>query len=124
MANKHHAVKTKAANGVMCDSKKEARRYNELMAMESAGIISDLQHQVRFELIPAVREPDRRGVRGGKIKGRTIERAVYYVADFTYVKDGKRIVEDVKGASTKRLRDFVIKRKLLLWRYGIRVVMT
>ena len=43
-----------------------------------------------------------------------IERAVTYIADFTYYEHGKKVVEDVKGMRTK---DYIIKRKLLRWRY-------
>jgi hypothetical protein len=73
---------------------------------------------VEFELIPAQREPDRVGVRGGKIKGKTIEQAVKYVADFVYTENGKRVVEDTKGFRTK---DYIIKRKLMLWVHGIKI---
>jgi hypothetical protein len=84
---------------------KEANRWCELKMLEKAGLIKDLQRQVKFELIP-------------KQDG---ERAVYYVADFVYVEDGKKIVEDVKSAVTKKNKEYVIKRKLLLWRHGIRI---
>lgn len=50
---------------------------------------------------------------------RCIERAVYYKADFDYLdKDGKHVVEDTKGFRTK---DYIIKRKLMLYRHGIRI---
>jgi hypothetical protein len=84
---------------------KEANRWCELKMLEKAGKIQDLQRQVKFELIP-------------KQDG---ERAVHYVADFVYVEDGKKIVEDVKSAATKKNKEYVIKRKLLLWRHGIRI---
>jgi hypothetical protein len=84
---------------------KEANRWCELKMLEKAGLIQDLQRQVKFELIP-------------KQDG---ERAVHYVADFVYVEDGKMIVEDVKSAVTKKNKEYVIKRKLLLWRHGIRI---
>jgi ABC-type dipeptide/oligopeptide/nickel transport system ATPase subunit len=84
---------------------KEANRWCELKMLEKAGLIQDLQRQVKFELIP-------------KQDG---ERAVHYVADFVYVEDGKKIVEDVKSAATKKNKEYVIKRKLLLWRHGIRI---
>lgn len=83
------------------------------------GKISDLQRQVRFELIPAQREPDTVGPRGGVKKGRTIELACDYVADFVYRnEDGATVVEDTKGMRTK---DYVIKRKLMLYVHGIQI---
>ena len=90
-------------DGVPFDSKREAARWKELRLMERAGEITALRRQVRFELIP-------------KQDG---ERAVSYVADFVYRdKGGNEIVEDAKGART---REYIIKRKLMLWRHGIRI---
>ena len=91
-------------NGVEYDSAKEARRAAELRLMQRAGIISDLREQVKFELIPAQR-------RDGKT-----ERPVNYIADFVYTENGETVVEDVKGMRTK---EYIIKRKLMLWEFGI-----
>jgi hypothetical protein len=81
---------------------KEANRWCELKMLEKAGLIQDLQRQVKFELIP-------------KQDG---ERAVHYVADFVYVEDGKKIVEDVKGMRTKEYR---LKKKMMLFFHGIKI---
>lgn len=98
MKSKYSARKT-AVDGIVFDSAKEARRYCELKLLERAGEISDLQMQVKFELIP-------------KQDG---ESAVNYKADFVYTeKDGARIVEDVKGFRTK---EYIIKRKLFKLKY-------
>ena len=106
-------------DGELFDSRKEARRYLYLKHELDTGKISDLQRQVRFELIPAQREPDTVGPRGGVRKGKTIELACEYVADFVYKdKDGLTVVEDTKGMRT---RDYVIKRKLMLYVHGIRI---
>ena len=88
------------------DSKAEARRYDELRLMLRAGEISDLQRQVAFELIPAQKAGERN------------ERACKYVADFVYTRNGEVIVEDVKGHRTP---EYIIKRKLMLWRHGIAI---
>lgn len=105
------------------DSKKEYRRYLELKAMEEAEQISDLKRQVKYVLIPAQREPDTIGKRGGKIKGKLIERECSYIADFVY-KDsqGNTIVEDVKGYRGGGAYEiFKIKRKLMLYLKNIEV---
>lgn len=112
------------ADGIIFDSVKEKRRWDELKLAEAAGAIGDLQRQVRFELIPAQREPDTRGPKGGVIKGRLIERKVEYVADFVYIdlQTGEKVVEDVKGMREgTAYAVFKIKRKLMLERFGIRV---
>lgn len=51
------------------DSKKEARRYQELLIMERAGKISDLKRQVKFILIPVQREYSREIYTKGRKKG-------------------------------------------------------
>lgn len=94
-------------DGIEFDSVKEARRYCELKLMQRAGVISDLQLQVSFELIPTQR-----------IDGKVVERAVNYIADFVYKQDGVQVVEDTKGMRTK---EYIIKRKLMLYIHGIRI---
>ena len=103
---KYHAKKT-GLDGLTFDSQKEARRYAELKLLERAGQIHSLRRQVKYELIPAQ-----------KIHGRTVERACSYIADFVYEENGQTVVEDVKGFRTK---DYLIKRKLMLERYGVSV---
>ena len=119
-SQKYHNRKA-VVDGIEFHSVKEARRHQELLLLQRAGVIQDLQRQVEFELIPAQREPDTIGVRGGVKKGKTIEHKVSYIADFTYKENGQLIVEDTKGYPTK---DFIIKRKLLLWVHGIRLKIT
>lgn len=92
------------------DSKKEDKRYLQLKALEEAGEISNLERQVKYELIPSQ-----------KIDGKVVERACTYTCDFRYVKDGQTVVEDVKSSYTSKLPEYVIKRKLMLFRYGIRI---
>ena len=103
-ANKYHAKKS---GGYA--SRKEHRLACELRFMQQKGIISDLKEQVRFELIPSQRGED----------GKVAERACTYIADFVY-KDanGNTVVEDTKGVRTK---EYIIKRKLMLRVYGIRI---
>ena len=116
---KYHSRKV-TRNGMTFDSVKEYKRYCELLLLVKAGAITDLQMQVEFELIPAQREPDRVGVRGGLKKGKVIEQAVKYVADFVYYENGNMVVEDVKSPATKT-RDYILKRKMMLYFKGIKI---
>ncbi len=110
-------------NGVVFDSKKEARRYYELLLQQKAGMISGLERQKKFVLIPTQREPDIIGARGGKHPGKVIEKECAYIADFVYQVQGQTVVEDVKGYRMGGAYTvFTIKRKLMLERYGIRVL--
>lgn len=110
--------KKTTVDGITFDSIKEAKRFKELSLMQHSGMIQDLQRQVKFVLIPAQREPDKVGARGGIRKGKLIERECSYIADFVYQENGKTVVEDTKGVKTK---DYIIKRKLLLWVHGLKI---
>ena len=105
------------------DSMHEYKRYLDLKEMEEKGLITDLQRQVKFELIPKQveiieRYHKRTGVRI-KDEVRTLEQECSYVADFVYYnQDGEMIVEDAKGLRTP---DYVIKRKLMLFLRNIRI---
>jgi hypothetical protein len=95
--SKYGAIKTDGRA-----SKKEARRAQELMLLQRCGQIFDLKEQVRVELIP-------------KQDG---ERSVHYVIDFVYHESGKEVWEDTKGFRTPL---YILKRKLVLQRYGIKI---
>lgn len=114
---KYHNHKVRR-DGLTFDSQKEHRRYNELLLLEQAGEIKNLRRQVKFLLIPTQREPNIIGPRGGVKKGKLLERECSYIADFVYGKNGKMVVEDTKGVRTK---EYIIKRKLMLNVYGIRI---
>lgn len=113
-------------NGIEFDSRKEARRYNELLLMEKAGAIKGLRRQVPFELIPAQYEDVytgeyyQRGEHKGepKMKRVCVEKAVTYYADFVYLEGGETVVEDTKGFKTP---EYILKRKLMRYLLGIRI---
>ena len=113
------------------DSQKEARRYDELAALEQAGKIRELRMQVDFTLQEAYTDGEGRRVR-----------AIRYKADFTYLRkmenggltkipclDGegyrlvhnpewKMVVEDVKSRATKT-KQYAMKRKMMKERFNI-----
>ena len=118
--NKYQAIKT-TIDGIEFDSRKEARRYQELKLMERAGAIQDLKNQVKYILIPAQYETyERYGKNGQRLKDgqRLLEKECSYIADFVYTENGKEIVEDTKGFKTK---EYILKRKLMLYTHGIRI---
>lgn len=88
-------------NGITFDSRAECNRYILLSDMEKKGEISNLRHQVPFEIQP-----------GFEIHGHK-QRAIKYVADFVYTdSNGVEHVEDVKGMATK---EYIIKRKMMAY---------
>lgn len=102
--SKYHAKKT-TYDGITYDSKKEAKRAYELIILQRAGHIKDLQRQVQFELIPEYTNN-----KGEKI------RSITYVCDFVYFDNESRqwIAEDVKGMRTDVYK---IKKKLFEYKY-------
>ena len=99
--SKYRAKKTEI-DGIKFDSKKEAKRYIVLKALEGKGEIEKLMLQPRFLLQEGFRK-------NGKAY-----RKIEYVADFMYEQDGKLIIEDVKGIKTDVYK---LKQKLFEKRY-------
>lgn len=108
--SKYHATKT-VIDGITFDSKREAKRYQELKLMERAGKIRCLRRQVRFELLPAFDA-------GGKHY-----RPTSYIADFVYTDcgTGEVVVEDVKGVRTDVYR---LKSKMFAHKFGVAILET
>ena len=122
-ASKYYNIKTRALDGTVFDSHKEAIRWDELLLLQRAGKITELRRQVEYELIPAQYETyERYGKSGQRLKDgvRLLERKVCYVADIEYTdaETGENIVEDAKGVRTK---DYILKRKLMLAVHSIRI---
>ena len=121
--NKYNAKKIEY-DGIQFDSTKEVLRYKELRLLCSEGIISNLQRQVKYILIPTQRQPSSVGPRGGVKPGKLIENECSYYADFVYTvnETGETVVEDVKGYKKgEAYKLFSVKRKLMLFVYGIQV---
>ena len=88
-------------------SKREARRFDELYLQYKGGAIQDLRLQQDFTLVEGYTRPNGKRVR-----------PMVYKADFVYLRNGKRIVEDAKG---KRTEKYLMKRKPMLEKYGIEI---
>ena len=95
--------------GEAFDSMLECERYKYLKALEQQKVISNLQRQVKYVLLPSQKDFKTR---------KTIEREITYLADFVYEKGSQTIVEDVKGMKTDVYK---IKRKLMLYFHNIRI---
>jgi hypothetical protein len=73
------------------DSRKEYERWNQLLLLEKAGHIRDLQRQRKYELYARRPDGDMLAIGG-------------YVADFVYLRGEDVIIEDVKGFRTQLYR--------------------
>ena len=101
MTSKYHNKQT-ILLGEKFSSRKEANRYQELLYMERAGLIRNIELQPRYDLI---------------VNGR---KCGFYKADFRYEKKntGEIVVEDVKSPVTKT-PVYMLKRKLVKAIYDI-----
>ena len=100
--NKYFAKKT-VAMGLKFDSRWEAERWGQLKAMERAGVVTQLERQVKYEL----------SINDVKICN--------YIADFRYLLEeenglSKLVVEDAKGILTP---EFKLKKKMMKAIHGI-----
>ena len=102
--NKYRNKKT-VVDGFKFDSKKEASRYTDLLMLQRAGEIHELELQPEFEIIP--------GVYWGS---RNLRKRIY-IADFMYKEKGAYVVEDVKSVITAKNPVYTLKRQLFLIRY-------
>lgn len=100
--NKYNNVPVES-HGIRFDSKKESKRYYDLVVMQKASQIEDLRLQVHFTLQEAFTTID-----GEKVG------AVTYIADFTYRDaDGNLIIEDVKSDATRKDKVYRLKKRLM-----------
>ena len=99
-------------DGHVFDSKKEALKYIELLVLKEAELISHLKLQVPYELLPP------QECNGHKYRG------VWYIADFVYHdnRTNEWVVLDVKGyRGGQAYSMFKLKKKLMIWRYGVEI---
>ena len=109
-ANKYRAKKITTASGEVFDSKGEYNRWLVLLHAQKYGQIKNLRRQVVYELIPKQAHPD------GRKEHRTC-----YKCDFEYEEGGLVVVEDYKSPVTRKLPEYIIKRKLMLQVLGISI---
>lgn len=108
--------------GIKFDSKREMQRYLVLKDAESNGVISNLELQPKFELIPAIREEYVKHLKTkDKVETRTVQLAITYTADFAYYKGTDYIVEDVKASKMCLSDKYVLKKKMMLALKGIQI---
>jgi len=93
--------KKTTVDGLLFDSKLEAKRWQELKILERAGIITALQRQVTYRL---------------EVNGQLICK---YIADFEYSENGVLKTEDAKGMI---LPEFRLKAKLFKALFGREII--
>lgn len=103
MINKYKNKKITTPDGKF-DSQREYQEWKKLKLLEEAGIISNLERQKEFQLIPTIRTTEE-----------TLRRTSYF-ADFFYFDKtlNSWVVRDTKGFPTE---GYKLKKRLMLWLY-------
>lgn len=108
--------------GIKFDSKREMQRYIILKDAENKGLISDLRMQVKFELIPAVKETYIQHLKTkDKECTKTLQLPITYTCDFAYIKDNELVIEDVKISKSMLPKEYVLKKKMMFALKGIKI---
>ena len=122
--NKYGAKKVEI-DGMVFDSKLESLRYLFLKDAQSKGIITDLQCQVQYELLPNMYKDEIKQLKTkSKLVQRLVQRKVVYTADFTYkvAHTQNLVVEDTKGGNIfTQSRDWPLRKKMMYYFHGIEV---
>lgn len=109
-------------NGVEFDSAKERDRWVVLKDAESKGIISNLERQVTFELIPKITEQVIKHLKTkDKIEERFVQSSITYTCDFMYSKGEEIVVEDCKISPKLIPIEYRLKEKLFRWKFGFSI---
>jgi len=114
--NKYGAVRV-FYDGRWFDSTKECNRYKHLLILLKAGLIGQLQLQVKYPL-----EVESQVTEDGQDP--ELEKITHYIADFVYIdaETGKTIVEDVKSDATRKLPAYRYKKSLMKALWGIKII--
>lgn len=105
-ASKYHATRTKV-DGITFQSKREARRWQQLRILEAANQIFELRRQVPFPIVIVNLDT-----------GELVTVSTYY-ADFVYEPlEGGLVIEDAKGFRTETYK---LKKRLVEAQYGVRI---
>lgn len=109
-------------DGIPFDSTKEGKRYLVLKEAERNGLISELTLQPRWVLLPAKKEQyiEHKKTKD-VVRERTILQPIRYTADFSYIKDGSLIVEDVKSSPKLLSKDVPLRLKMMKYFHDIDV---
>ena len=110
---KYFSHKIKTPDGVF-DSKQEYDTFLYLKHQEDIGVITKLERQKSFEIIPRLTKTVKVELKTKtKFVERVEEKAAHYTPDFCYWKDGKYVIHEVKSAGTSLARDYPLRRKLI-----------
>lgn len=102
-ARKKYGNVKATVRGEVLDSKHEAARFRDLLILQAAGEISELQRQKEFACV---------------FNGIYI---CSWFCDFYYKQKGKWVVEDAKSAATRKDKVYRIKKKIVEALYDVEI---
>lgn len=118
--NKYGNIKVSNQWGTF-DSQHEYHTFLYLLSLQQKNEISNLQRQVKFELLPKTFEEIETLTKTGKLKKKQVMAysAINYIADFTYIDNatGELVIVDAKSEVTAKDKVFILKSKLFYYKY-------
>lgn len=120
--SKYGNKKITTPDGQTFDSKKEKERYDTLRLLEKSGQIWNLQRQVKYILLPSVKEQVPAQLKTKvSYKEKTLFKETAYYADFVYMENGEEVVEDVKASDSFQDPVYKLKKKLMYMIHHIKI---
>lgn len=120
--SKYGNKKITTPDGQTFDSKKEKERYDTLRLLEKNGQIWNLQRQVKYILLPSVKEQVPVQLKTKvSYKEKTLFKETAYYADFVYMENGEEVVEDVKASDFFQDPVYKLKKKLMYMIHHIKI---
>ena len=104
-------------DGFKFRNEKVRDRYLFLKRLQNQGVISDLKVKPRFTIVPVLYGE----IPEGKRKPVKLQRAYYYYGDFSYLKNGNLVVEDVKNKEGHLTSIYKLKKRLMMYFHQIDV---
>ena len=105
---KYRNIKT-VVDGITFDSKKEAKRYNELKLLKQAGIIEAFDIKVKYPYTITY-----------SVNDKTYSRNAHYESDFVVYYKDRIEVEDVKGVQTPIFKQ---KKRIMKALYNFDIIL-
>lgn len=120
--SKYGNKKITTPDGQTFDSKKEKERYDTLRLLEKNGQIWNLQRQVKYILLPSIKEQVPVQLKTKvSYKEKTLFKETAYYADFVYMENGEEVVEDVKASDYFQDPVYKLKKKLMYMIHHIKI---
>lgn len=103
-------------DGIRFQNEKVRDRYIYLKTLERGGEIINLAYNVRFTVVPAIKDVKSVTYKDGRTRNikYNVQNPSYFYVDFTYtLKNGEKVAEEVKSDPAKLSKYYLLKKKLM-----------